>query len=488
MADRRDYFFRQKVTEAELDAGFNGLEAADFNLAVDHDLIGIVEGFGVSQHAGSADLSVDVQGPGAAYSKQGERIGFSATQNVDVSQDDGGTTTAVSVSGNEKWVSVFIEFDRALDDPRIDGNSATVFFVRNESFKFSVVQGSEATIGAATRPALDSGKILLADVHRTNGQTSIVNADIDVTRREDAYRLTGTVAIARGTAKEAIGDVLDALNEHIDGDGNQHPAADVTYTGSPNWATGASLTGDPENAEAAIDAVVSDLASTDGASRIGAAATGNLAEGTIRSQLDELDDEKAGLGLANTFTEDNTFEGTVTAETVKADSFEYATPPDREMTVPLGARVVEGSGWLPDDAAPGTWKTDGATFAQPIYFDLLQYLPQGAVLKSVKLALQQPGPSLPSGDEMKVTLYRQTTSWGSGGSSGTSTMVAETPFPTFGTSGTLDLDPSDLTIDKDSIIALADAGIILKVVSAASGVSRVRGIGITFTDPGPRNY
>ena len=35
MADRLDYYFRQRVTEAELDLGFELLEKADRNLAAD---------------------------------------------------------------------------------------------------------------------------------------------------------------------------------------------------------------------------------------------------------------------------------------------------------------------------------------------------------------------------------------------------------------------------------------------------------------------
>ena len=394
MADRRDYYFRQKVTEAELDSGFDGLEQADFALAVDNDLIGIVAGLGVAE-AAIPNLTVDVQGPGTAYSKAGERIAIASTQNQDVSVDDGALSTAVGVPGNEKWVSLFILFDRALSDPRIDGNSVSVFFVRDESFAFSVVQGAEAPLGTAARPALDSGKILLADIHRTFGQTQIVNADIDVTRREDAYRLTGTVPLVAGTPKEAIEDLLTALNQHIDGVANQHPADELTYAGSGTWAGG--ITGLPagsvENALdqvvvqlaaivnpsggervgtralvgtwadgstflsssvwgvlnkivtdlgstgingalkvataarsawlggrtnpadtvfAALDKIITDLAATtgtdDGAERIGAAAGTNLAAGSVRSQLDELDAEKAGLALANAFAALNTFD------------------------------------------------------------------------------------------------------------------------------------------------------------------------------------
>lgn len=228
MAHRKDYYFRQKVTEAELDAGFEGLEQADFNLAVDHDLVGIVVGAGVSQKSGTPNISVDVAGPGVAYSKQGQRISFGPTQNVPVNLDDSAASTAVGSSGNEKIVSVFLEFDRTLSDPRIDGNSVTVYFDRAESFRFSVVQGAEATAGSAVPPALSSSKILLADITRTFGQTQILNGNISTTRRESAYKFTGgAITVDQGTAHDAIGALLTELNLHIGGTAYKHGTDDI---------------------------------------------------------------------------------------------------------------------------------------------------------------------------------------------------------------------------------------------------------------------
>ena len=401
MADRKDYFFRQKVTEAELDAGFDGLEQADFNLAVDHGFVGIVEEMVVSEKSGTPDLTVDVSAPAQAYSKQGERIAFSSGQNVDLSEDDGAVSTAVATPGNARIVSLFVVFDRNLSDPRIDGNSLTVFHLRDESFAFSVVAGAEATSGSEVPPAIDPNKILLADVTLIFGQTQILNADIDTsttTRREDAFAFPGAtpVPLVVGTTNAAVSALLTALNNHLSAVANQHPAAEVTYAGSPNWQSGNPLTGAPANVEAAIDAIVSDLAritggigsgaeqigldalpnwhdgvtqpATDifarltaminalvavsgnggadklgvaagaaqwadasgltagsifdqlqeivndisavgGAARIGNQAQGNIAAVTVQAAIDELDQEKAGLALANVFTAIQTLTG-----------------------------------------------------------------------------------------------------------------------------------------------------------------------------------
>jgi len=173
MANRLDYFFRQRLTEAELDLGFAALEQADHDLAADLGFVGVVANAVVSPHAPVPNLTVDVSGPGSALDQQGQRIFFSALQNVNVAQDDNAVSTEVSAAGKEKIVSVFVKFDRALSDPRIDGNSLTVFFRRDESFKFAVAQGAEAAAGEAIPPALRSDAILLADVTRRFGQAQV---------------------------------------------------------------------------------------------------------------------------------------------------------------------------------------------------------------------------------------------------------------------------------------------------------------------------
>src|SRR5512141_2284057 len=123
MANRKDFYFRQRVTEAELDSGFADLEQADHDLAADLGFAGVLANAVVSQHAPVPDLTVDVSGPGSILDPLGQRIFFSALQNVDVSQDENAVSTAVTTAGNERIVSVFAKFDRTLSDPRIDGNS-----------------------------------------------------------------------------------------------------------------------------------------------------------------------------------------------------------------------------------------------------------------------------------------------------------------------------------------------------------------------------
>ena len=44
MADRVDFYFRQRVSEAELDLAFEQLEQADHDLAADLKIHGIISG------------------------------------------------------------------------------------------------------------------------------------------------------------------------------------------------------------------------------------------------------------------------------------------------------------------------------------------------------------------------------------------------------------------------------------------------------------
>ncbi len=185
MANRVDFFFKQVVTEGELDFAFDGLELADRNIITDLGFTGIASGGLVTEHAGVPDLTVDIAGPLSAHSPQGERLFFSPLQNVDVSVDDLAVSTAVGAGGNEKIISVFLKFDRLLSDDRIDGGGNPIKFQQDESFKFVVKQSAEAPVGTAVPPPLEPDGILFVDITRIFAQTQILNADLDFSRRQE---------------------------------------------------------------------------------------------------------------------------------------------------------------------------------------------------------------------------------------------------------------------------------------------------------------
>src|SRR5262249_34419593 len=151
-------------------------------------------------------------------------------------------------------------FDRVLSDPRIDGNSLTVFFRRDESFKLTVAQGAEAGAGQAVPPVLRSDAILLADVTPRFGQAQIGAHHISIQRRQDAFLLDGAPrSVRRGQTQEALGDLLGFYNAHVGGAADRHPAAAIDYGGGNTaWADGSQ--NPATTVEAQIDKIIADLA------------------------------------------------------------------------------------------------------------------------------------------------------------------------------------------------------------------------------------
>src|SRR5687768_2193032 len=126
MANKLDFYFEQLVTESDMDTLQANLELADHQLMLDQGYTGIVYGFDVTEHNPVADLTVDIAGPGVAYDQEGQRIRLPASTNLDLSTDSNASPTAVVGGANEKWVSVFVQFERVPSDLRFDGNGLPV--------------------------------------------------------------------------------------------------------------------------------------------------------------------------------------------------------------------------------------------------------------------------------------------------------------------------------------------------------------------------
>ena len=301
MSDRLDYYFRQRVTEAELDLGFSLLEKAVHNLAADLRIYGVVSGGVPSPHSPVPDLSIDFTAPARAYDNLGQRLFFGTGQTLDCAVDLSGIPTDVSSAGNERWLGVFLRFKRLLSDPRTDGNSQQVFFRRDESFELVVRQAAEGPAGAAPRLALQPDELLLCDVRRRPGQTQIVNADLDTTRRQAFVFVQGssvgittgtwnTLAPASPTVQAALDEVDAELTGHFAGTTHRHAAGAIDF--APHGFVAANTV------QGAVNELVDDLAAATGAGQIGAGGVaGNpspLAPGTVATQLSGL------LGLLNT--------------------------------------------------------------------------------------------------------------------------------------------------------------------------------------------
>lgn len=275
MADRKDYFYRQKVDEADLDAGFSALESSQWAIVADLGYFGVFDGLEVGQHIPGADISVDVE-PGVAYDQSGRRISVPARTVVSVATDYAGASTDVVTAGSSRLVGVYAKFDRSLEDRRIDGNSQLVYFSRKESFKLLVAK-TEVHPGVAdgdweywrehlpTPP--EEGCVLLAVAWRRPGQTQILETDISYIGRP-------TLTL----------------------DGTRRDADTIDVEASPAWADASAYP--VQDLQVRLNAIQRDLADTGmGATLIGAAgiagSVDDLDLGSVGSQLAQL------LGFVN---------------------------------------------------------------------------------------------------------------------------------------------------------------------------------------------
>ena len=356
MADRLDYYFRQKVTEAELDLGFELLEKADHNLAADIGVYGVVSGAVPTQHAPIADLSIDLSAPGRAYDRLGQRVFFGTGQTVNLAVDSTGIPTEVSNSSQERWLGVFLRFKRLLSDPRTDGNSQQVLFRRDESFELVVRQGPQAAIGSAPKVPLVDDELLVCDVRRRAGQLQILNADINVARRQafvfahgDAVQvLSGlwtAISAASNTVQAALDSVDQLLAGHFAATSHRHKAQDVDYT--PHGFVAAN------NVKGALDEIVDDLSSSTqgspGSSHVGADAVPGtphtLAAGTVDAQLSQTlawlnAHEGAAAGAHAASAISATPHSFVAATSVQAQLQEIATDLQSQANPASGASLV----------------------------------------------------------------------------------------------------------------------------------------------------
>lgn len=301
MSNRVNWYFGQAVAESELDLAFQQLEDADRALCVDEATTGIFAGLDVNQVTPVAAINVSIVS-GAAYDQLGRRCGVPSAKTLAVSNEGTteigstiilapGNTTAVAGAGNEKWVSVFVKFDRLIYETRTDGNGNPVKFRSDESFRFMVTQGIEAPAGTAIAPPLQADAILLGDVKRYFGQTQILSPDVSTARRESQYNLVGTPrSLQKNRTRDAVQALLDMHNQHVLGLADHHPADVVDVATSGPWADG--VTNPAGALQVRIDKIISDLAAPAGAVKVGSAAiTGtpkSLLVGSLGSQMSAL--------------------------------------------------------------------------------------------------------------------------------------------------------------------------------------------------------
>lgn len=220
--NRHDWYYKQQVTQSEMDELETYTEDAMRDMARDLYGTGIVAGWTVQQHA-PANLSVDVT-PGKGWDFSGLRVATSATQVVDCSKDKNGASTTVTASGREKWLSILAYFVRVPSDPRVDGSGGTVYFRQLEGCVFRVVQGAESA-APAVRPAKPSdGGLLLADVKLSYGTAAITSAMIDTSRRDSLVPHTASDIQVVDEGSRFAGADVEAVLAEIDAAADAHTA------------------------------------------------------------------------------------------------------------------------------------------------------------------------------------------------------------------------------------------------------------------------
>jgi len=274
---RLDFYFEQLVGESDMDQLQANAEESMNRIMTDQAYFGVTTGYSVVQHSPVPNLTVDVGGPGIAYDQLGRRVAMASSVTLNMSTDSNGSPTTVVTGGNEKWVSVFVQFTRVNSDQRFDGNGLPVLYVSDEGYQFIVTQGAEALSGTATRPALNTDAVLIADVKLSFGTTQILNSIIESadtitkpnSRFQYIFNLTASTPakVRTGRLPVAMQFVLDQLNNHIAGVTGAHPATAISNTLTPptiSWAN--TLAG--ANLSDAIDGIMQDL-DGDGANLLG---------------------------------------------------------------------------------------------------------------------------------------------------------------------------------------------------------------------------
>lgn len=255
MANRKNFYLHQFVSEVELDDSLKDMEDADWNQMKDLGQYGITTGFTAGVDPGGASFNVNVLA-GAAVDKLGRRLASAIDILQDVSMDTAGNPTIPS-AGNRRWISVYARYGRDLSDSRTDGLGNTVHFEHDEVLnslgngdldngdpdtaagvgKLLVVAGTEDLTSSPlpARPALHADAILLADVLYTDGDANINIGQIS-TARAERFSLHFDAALPQSTESGELTGVKYALILEATGKNRIYMSTDgLVFTHNAKW-------------------------------------------------------------------------------------------------------------------------------------------------------------------------------------------------------------------------------------------------------------
>lgn len=254
-----DWYFKQIVTQSQMDWAFDRVQDSVHAASLDNEFVGIVRGMDPQQHAPTPDKNIDIVGPGTAYDPEGQRCHVADLLSVvDCSQDEFGTDSNPPTPLFERYISVFIRFKRDFTEPALDGNNVVIYTKQLESFEFFVRLGAEAAAGTAIPAPLMADAVLVCDILIANGFTAILNADFNLTRREDWVRFSGATIGDRvyGTSQDAVEDLLALVDAW---------ASALPFSFTSTWFGPAAVAGPtppPTTIQESLNAIVYDLAQT----------------------------------------------------------------------------------------------------------------------------------------------------------------------------------------------------------------------------------
>ena len=303
--DRVDWYFRQLVREDELDLSFDQVQdrieqaASQPETGFDGMIVG-----GLVSEATVPDLTVDVTGNAIGYTPEGKRLFWTDLANIDASEDDSSVSTVVATPGNSRIISIFVEFDEAVDDLRTDGFGSPVYFKLLASHRIFVVMSDEDV--TPTPPPLKTDALLLCDITRIFGQTTFLNTDISVARREDFYRNEGGFRfdIVQGRMRDAFSDLHDDYNLFVDQLQTTTPAGAgrvgvSAYTSTPLGGSALELL--ESDLQDVLQNLIDDLTSngaSSGASKIGFDDHLFISSDNVQSAITELIDDLFASGTS----------------------------------------------------------------------------------------------------------------------------------------------------------------------------------------------
>jgi hypothetical protein len=322
--DLRDFYFGELVSQADMDEIQANAQAADNYELSETDMVGIVDGLTMTEHA-PQNLTVDITA-GTAYNDSGTRMPAAAVvTNLDCSVDEYGNLTDPAAL-NQRYLSVFIRPYRRLADLETDDNGLPVYTRHYEESQIVVRAGTPALIVGPlpTPPVKIADYRLIGDILMPHGMAMITNADISFARRDD-YINEGAGTYRFSTPRAALIAIFGTGASYIP----------ITMTAKWN---GAAAVPTWTNVEDAVNGIITDLADDDttagqdGCERIGhdavaaeggakSAAKISLAKGSLHLQLVALLNSlnhAAHLGTAETVSAAWTHEAAVNLSTTAA--------------------------------------------------------------------------------------------------------------------------------------------------------------------------